>query len=221
MKVNNPHELVGKEVCDANGNMIGTMDKWWNSWNQDYPGYFFGIKTYDNCRDTFFRGTIKLIPIYSDYIKHTDDRVYLNKTTEELGRFWNKAIHCGTTTWPLDELVEKPVYDRTHSRVGTFCTWYETEGKHKHYGVFVDPYLCKYWNIPSDTVMPVPYEYITMVKDTVTLNKSLDELKNYWQQHQRQSPTQQNPYQQTQTPTQNPYQQTQTPTQHEYQPTQE
>jgi len=34
MKVNNPQELVGKEVVDANGNTIGTMDKCWNSWNQ-------------------------------------------------------------------------------------------------------------------------------------------------------------------------------------------
>ena len=69
MKINNPQEFIGKEVCDANGNTVGTVDKWWNSWNMEYPGYFFGIRTTENTKDTWFRGTTKLIPIYSDYIQ--------------------------------------------------------------------------------------------------------------------------------------------------------
>lgn len=40
MKINKPNELIGKEVHDLNGNTIGTIDKWWNSWNMEYPGYF-------------------------------------------------------------------------------------------------------------------------------------------------------------------------------------
>ena len=182
MKVNNPHELVGKEVVDVNGNTVGTIDKTWNSWNQDYPGYFFGIKTYDNTRDTWFRGTCKLIPIYSDYIKHTDDRVYLNKTTEELGRFWNKAVHFGTTTCPTDELVEKPVYDRNHSKVGTFYTWTESDGTYKNYGVLLDPYLCDTWKMPYNTLWPIPPNFLATVTDTILLDKTLDELKGFWDQ---------------------------------------
>ena len=53
MKINNPHELVEKTVVDTNGNDIGTIDKIWNSWNQDFPGWFFGIKPNENTRFTY------------------------------------------------------------------------------------------------------------------------------------------------------------------------
>jgi hypothetical protein len=79
MKVNNPNELVGKEVFDCNGNTIGTIDKYWNSWNTDHPGYFFGIKPTKNTRESWFRGTFKLIQIYSDYIKEWSQHVTLIK----------------------------------------------------------------------------------------------------------------------------------------------
>ena len=183
MKVDNPQELIGKEICDAKGMTIGTIDKWWYSWNQEYPGYFFAIKTNDNIRDTWFRGTAKLIPIYSDYIREVGERITLSKTTEELGRFWNKTVHFGPATWPMDDLIEKPVYDRNHSRVGTFYAWVETDGTFKNYGCFVDPYLCDIWKMPFNTMMPMSTEYITDVKDTVTLNKTLDELREHWKQH--------------------------------------
>ena len=183
MKVNNPQGLVGKEVVDANGNTIGTMDKWWNSWNQEYPGYFFGIRANDNTRDTWFRGTYKLIPICSDYVKQTDERVFLNKTMDELSRFWNKTIPCGTSTCPTDELVEKPVYDKHHSRVGTFYAWTESDGTFKNYGCFVDPYLCNIWKMPFNTLMPMPANFIHEVKDIITLDKTLAELKEYWHKH--------------------------------------
>ena len=185
MKVNNPHELVGKEVYDTNGTTIGTVDKYWNSWNTDYPGYFFGIRPTENTKDTWFRGTFKLIPIYSDYIRYADDRVTLNKTTEDLGRFWNKAVHFGTVTCPTDEVVEKPVYDKNNSRIGTFYPWVESDGTFKNWGVLLDPYLCETWNIPYNTLMPIPTNYITDVKDTITLDKTLDELKKYWKQHHK------------------------------------
>jgi hypothetical protein len=222
MKIEKPNELIGKQVCDAKGTTIGWVDKTWNSWNQESPGYFFGVKTNDQVRATHFGGTTKLIPIYSTYITDVGEKITLNKTIDELNSYWHKMVPCGTETCQTFDLFEKPVYDSQYSRVGTFCTWYETEGQTKHYGVFVDPYLCKFWNIPSDTVMPVPYEFITTVKDTVKLNKSLDELKNYWQQHQRTTPTQQTQqqeYNQTNTTPYQNYQQTGTQTpQQEYQP---
>lgn len=183
MKVNNAYELVGKEVYDCNGNTVGTIDKWWNSWNQEYPGYFFGIKPNENTRDTWFRGTTKLIPIYSDYIKDISQHITLNKTTEELGRFWNKTIPCGPKFYPTDELVDKPIYDKNHSRVGTLYGWVESDGQYKNYGCFVDPFLCETWKVPYNTMMPVPTNYITDVKDTIWLNKTLDELKEYWKQY--------------------------------------
>ena len=182
MKINNPRDLVGKEVYDTNGNTIGTIDKTWSSWNEEFPGHFFGIKTNENTRDTWFRGTNKLIPIYSDYIREYDEHITLNKTTEELCRFWSKTVHCGQTSWPLDVLLEKPVYDKNYSRVGTFYAWVESDGTFKNYGCFIDPYLCETWNMPYNTLMPLPTNYMTDAKDTIWLNKTLDEIKAYWQQ---------------------------------------
>ncbi len=183
MKVNNPHELVGKEVFDSNGNTIGTIDKYWNSWNTEYPGYFFGIRPTESVRDTWFRGTFKLIPIYSDYIKEWTGQVTLNKTMEELGKFWNKAVPCGTTTCPTDQLVDKPIYDKNYSRVGTFYGWVESDGTYKHYGCFVDPFICENWKVPFNTIMPMPTNFIEDVKETIHLDKTLDELREYWQKH--------------------------------------
>ncbi len=183
MNVNNPHELVGKEVFDTNGNTIGTIDKAWNSWNNEYPGHFFGIRPNENTRDTWFRGTAKLIPIYSDYIREISERVTLNKTIDELGRFWNKTVPCGHTTYPTDKLIDMPIYDKDYSRVGTFYTWVESDGTYKNYGVLVDPFICDTWKVPHNTLMPLPTNYITDVKDTICLDKTLDDLKKYWKQH--------------------------------------
>jgi hypothetical protein len=185
MNINNPHELIGKEVCDANGNTIGIVDKYWNSWNTEYPGYFFGIRSTENTKDTWFRGTEKLVPIYSDYIRDWTDKITINKTMDELGRFWNKTVPCGPTTCPTDDLMEKPIFDKNHSRVGTFFAWVETDGTFKNYGCFVDPYLCDTWNVPHNTLMPVPPDCFHYAKDTITLDKTLVELKEYWTQYKR------------------------------------
>jgi hypothetical protein len=105
---------------------------------------------------------------------------------DDLCHYWIKTVPCGTTTTcPTDELIEKPVFDKNHSRVGTFFSWMERGGTFQIYGCLVDPYLCKYWNIPYNTLMPVPTNYITYVKDTVSLDKTLDELKEYWKQHHK------------------------------------
>jgi hypothetical protein len=184
MKVHNPKELVGKEVCDQNGYSIGYIDKIWNSWNHDYPGWFFGIKPNENTRNTWFRGTYKLYPIYDDYIREVTEHVTLNKTMDELSRYWIKTVPCGTTgTCPTDQLVESPVYDKNYSRVGTFYCFVASDGPSQHYGVFLDPYLCETWNLPYNILMPVPTNYITDVKDTIRLDKTLDQLREYWKQH--------------------------------------
>jgi len=182
-KITNPHELVGKKVCDANGNTVGTIDKCWRSWNEDYPGWFFGIKLNDATRDTWFRGTNKLIPIYSDYIKEVTDHVVLNKTVEQLSRYWNRTAPLGERFHPIDELVDMPIYDKNNSRVGIFIGWVESEGMYKQYGCFVDPYLCDTWNLPPNTVMPLPPTYFDNARDAITLNKTLDELREYWQKN--------------------------------------
>jgi len=51
----------------------------------------------------------------------------------------------------MDDLIEKPVYDRNHSRVGIFYAWVESNGTFKNYGCFVDPYLCDNWKMPFNT----------------------------------------------------------------------
>ena len=151
----------------------------------EYPGYFFGIRPTENTRDTWFRGTTKLIPTYSDYIREYGEHVNLNKTTDELCRFWNKSIQCGTTTSTTDEMVDKTIYDKNYSRVGTIYGWVESDGTFKHYGCFVDPFLCEYWKMQYDTLMPVPPDFFYYVKDTIILDKTLEELKEYWKQYHK------------------------------------
>jgi len=185
MKISNPRELVGKEVVDQNGKPVGWIDKTWNGWDQEYPGWFFGIKPNENTRNTFFRGTYKLFPIYGDYIREVGKHVTLNKTMDELCHFWNKTVQCGPTTCPTDELIDKPVFDKNHSRVGIFYSFVASDGPSHQYGCLLDPYLCETWNIPYNTLMPVPTNYITDVNDTVSIDKTLDELKAYWKQHHK------------------------------------
>ena len=183
MKIQNPHDLVGKIVVDTQGNAVGQIDKTWKSWNDEYPGFFFGICPHQNTRNQYFRGTTKLVPIYSDYIQQVSEQVTINKTMDQLSQFWNKVIPCGTQTCPTDDLIERPVYDKNHSRVGTFHSWVESDGTFKNYGCFLDPYLCEIWNMPFNTLMPMPTDYIDYVTDTINLTKTLDELKTHWQQY--------------------------------------
>lgn len=185
MKIWNCNELIGKEVFDANGNAIGWVDKTWNSWNNDYPGYFFGIKMNDYTRNTYFRGGYKLIPVYNDYIRNVSNTVTLTKTIDDLCKYWNKTITCGPVVCPIEELIEMPVYDKYHSRVGTFTTWVESNGQINNLGVLLDPYICETWNLSHNTTFPIEPTHINFVKNTITLNQALNELKDYWQQRRR------------------------------------
>jgi sporulation protein YlmC with PRC-barrel domain len=181
MKIYNSNELIGKEVYDATGNAIGWVDKTWNSWNEDYPGYFFGIKMNDFARNTYFRGANKLFPVYNDYIRTVGNTVTLTKTMDDLCRYWNKTVPCGPTTCPVEELIEMTVYDKFHSRVGTFTTWVESNGQIHNFGVLLDPYICETWHLPYNTTFPVEPMHITTAKNTITLDQALAELKEYWQ----------------------------------------
>jgi len=183
MKIENPKNIVGKEVFDVNGKIIGKIDKMWNSWNQKHPGTFFGIKLNNFIRNSCFRGTQKLVPICSDVIKDVGDYITLDKTMDDLYHFWNKTVKCGPKTCPTDELLDMAVYDKSHSRIGIFYTAVDSNGPYKKYGILLDPYLCDLWKAPYDTLMPIPTKYICVVKDTITLNKTLEELKNYWKLH--------------------------------------
>lgn len=186
MKINNPKEIIGREVVDVSGVNIGRIDKFWNSWDFEFPGHFFGIRANENARDTFFRGTNKLIPIYSDYIQESGEVIKLNKTVEELCRHWNKTVPCGPRNHPIDDLIEKPVYDKDQSRVGTFFTWVESDGTYKTYGLILDPFLCESWQTPHNQLMPLPTNYITDVfKDTISIDKTVFELKEFWQKQHK------------------------------------
>ena len=125
-----------------------------------------------------------MIPIYNNFIEDVKgEHVTLNITLDDLYSSWNKTVKCGLITYPTDELLEKPVYERNHSRIGTFFVVVERDGPSNHNGILVDPYLCDIWKTPFNKLMPIPTDYITNVKDTIYLNKSLDELKRYCKQH--------------------------------------
>lgn len=181
MKIENPKALFCKEVHDMYGKVIGKIDKIWKSWNEDYPGYFFGVKINKNTRETYFRGTYKLIPIYSDYIREVMSKyVTLNKTIDDLSHLWNKTIQCSHSSYPLDQLFDMSVYDKNQSRIGTFCSFVEIDGMMMHFGLLLDPYLYESWKVPFNTTLPIETSFITYVKDTIKLDKTLDELKTYW-----------------------------------------
>jgi hypothetical protein len=183
MKINKPFELVKMKVFDKNGNSIGLVDKVWNSWNQSWPGCFFGLIPNENVRNKCFRGTYKLVPISSDHIGEVSDHITLSMSIDELYHFWNKTAQCGPLSCTIDKLLDKPVFDKNHSKIGIFFAMVEGDGSSKNYGLLIDPYLCDIWKVPYNTLMPIPTNYITNVKDTITLDKTLDDLKNYWKQH--------------------------------------
>ncbi|RLF40228.1 MAG: hypothetical protein DRN12_05855 [Thermoplasmata archaeon] len=183
MKISNPKDMIGKLVTDFNGVTIGVVDKIWKSWNEEYPGWFLGVRLNEEVRNTWFRGTTKLIPIYNDYIQDIAEHIMLNKTAEQLSRYLNKTVSCSDAAHPIDHLMDMPIYDRNHSRVGTFYGWVESDGIYKHYGCFVDPYLCDIWDIPYNIVMPLQPSMVHQVFDTITLNRTLEELREYWRQY--------------------------------------
>ncbi len=183
MKIDKPYELLHKEVYDKNGYAIGLIDKIWDSWNIDYPGFFFGIRTNQVIRKRCFRGTFKLVPILERHIDNLSGHVTLCKTIDELYRFWNKTINCGLKTCTTGDLLDKPVYDKNYSRVGIFFTSVESDGPSNHCGICVDPYLCDIWKTPPNRLMPIPTNYITDVQDVIIINKTIYELKKYWTEH--------------------------------------
>ena len=158
MKIGKIKNIVGKEVFDVNGITIGRIDKMWNSWNQKQLGPFFGIRPNEHARDTWFRGTYRLIPIYSNYIRDIGKYVILNKTMDELRCFWNKTVQCGSTTCPTDELLDKPVYDKNHSRIGTFFASVESNGLSKKYGVLRGGCPIQLAFLVNTTSKRTPYE---------------------------------------------------------------
>ena len=183
MKIEKPESIVGKEVFDANGKLFGFVDKMWNSWNKKHPGIFFGVVPNRFIKDACFRGTQKLIPIYSDLIRDVGDSITLNKTIDEIYHFWNMTVNCGLISCPSDELLDVAVYDKDYSRVGTFYTTVDGKKGYKKYGILLDPYLCDLWNAPHNTLMPIPVKYISSLNETIRLTKTLDELKQYWELH--------------------------------------
>ena len=186
MRINNPGNLVGKAVVDISGNTVGVIDKTYDSWSQDFPGHFFGVKLDPNTRIKYFRGTTKLIPIYSAYINEVGETVNLHMTIDTLCSFWNKTVLCGQSTCPTDEFMETPVFDKNNSRIGTIFSWVEQEGVYKNYGLLLDPYLCNQWKLPYNVVMPLDPNYLKDYKNqTIAIDKTLDQLREYWKHHQQ------------------------------------
>jgi sporulation protein YlmC with PRC-barrel domain len=184
MKTMKPDELIGKEVYDYQGNAIGVFDRYWGSWKSKDNEYFFGIRPYESIRDAWFRGTNKLIPISSSYIKDVSDTVTLKKAMTELSHEWRRTITVGAITWPSDDLMEKGIYDKNGSRVGVFFSWSYDQKSTTSYGCFIDPYLAEQWKYDYNTILPLKKDYFYYVTDSITLNASVIELKKYWDGYQ-------------------------------------
>lgn len=66
--------------------------------------------------------------------------------------------------------------------MNVFFAWVENDGALKDGGCMIDPFLTESLNLSDNTMMPMPTTYIFAVKDTIVLDKTLDELKQYWKQ---------------------------------------
>ncbi len=179
MQITRPEELIGKEVYDDQGSALGILDKYWKSWDRQQIEWFFGIRPYDNVRDAWFRGTTKLFPIHSSYIKDIGEVVTLKKGMDDLSHEWKKVVSFEHTSWPTDDLMERGIYDRCGSRVGVFFAWTEHNNNHS-YGCFIDPYLSEKWHYALNVILPIKTEYFYDVTDSITLNTTIDELKKFW-----------------------------------------
>ena len=180
MQITKPCELVGKEIYDNQGTLMGRVDKCWSSWNDRKPGWFFGIRTYENVRDTYFRGTEKLIPIESSYIKEVKDVIYLDTVVDELSQYWKDVVNINGYSWPIDWLMEQGIYDKKGSRIGSFFGWVKTKKNYQYYGCLIDPYLSEKENYGKQQLLPIKPAYLAYCSDSVRLNVTLDELKQYW-----------------------------------------
>lgn len=184
MNITKPNELIGKQVYDDQGSAVGILDKYWNSWKKQH-GYVFGIRPFENIRDTWFRGTTKLIPFSTEDIKDTIGSITLKKTLNDLSIEWRKAISIGHISYAQDNLMEKGIYDSQGSRVGSFYAWSEKDNTNNYYGCFIDSYLSETWQYPYGTILPLRLEYLNYATDTITLHKTLEELKTYWDNYQK------------------------------------
>lgn len=180
MKITKPIELIGKEIYDKQGKIIGQVDKYWSSWNKTNPGWFFGIRAYENVRDTWFRGTEKLIPIASSHIKEVGDVIYLDTVIDELSRYWKDVVNIKGYSWPLDWMMEKGIYDKAGSRIGTMVGWVKSKKAYEYYGCLIDPYLSEKEKYTTQSVFPIKPGFIDHFSDSVRLNVTFDELKQFW-----------------------------------------
>lgn len=182
MQISNPRDIIGKEVFDDQGAAVGTLDKYWRSWNKQDIGWFFGIRPYENVRDKWLRGTTKLFPINSSYIAKIGDTITLKKGMQDLSQEWKQMVCFKQTSWPTDYLMEMGVYDKCGSRVGNFLTWVKFNGKYE-YGCLIDPYLSEKWHYDYKLILPLKVEFLNYIRDSIRLTASLDDLKNYWDNH--------------------------------------
>ncbi len=179
MQIVKPDELIGKEVYDDQGTAVGVLDKYWTSWNQQEIGWFFGIRSYENVRDAWFRGTMKLFPIHSGYIKKIGETVTLKRRMDELSQEWKRVISFKQTSWPTDYLMERGIYDKEGSRVGIFFAWAKYNNTYQ-YGCFIDPYLLEKWHYAFNIILPLKVDYFYHIANSITLNTTIEDLKKVW-----------------------------------------
>ncbi len=170
-------DLIGREVYDPTGVLIGVVDKIWKIKD---GSECIGVRGYENIRDTWFRGTTKLIPITLDKIKDAGDSIIVKDRLEELSKKWRRVAPCGETNWPIDDLIERVICDKDNRRIGILLGWLEDKNGLKQYSCLLDPFICEEFDLPFDTLHPIPIKSLQLIRDTIKLNETLDNLINTW-----------------------------------------
>lgn len=180
MEIRKPEEIKGKTVYDKNNNKVGNIDETWHGW-KNFTG-FFTVTPDSATRENYFPESTKPLPIHNQHISNITENVTLNKTIDELSRFWNSEIRCGSTTCKPWDVMDKPVYDRNDTKLGTLDICVEESGKCSTFGLRPDPSITTDLDLgmPTMGLLPLEPSHVSNVTDTITLNKTRDELINYW-----------------------------------------
>jgi len=178
MEIRNPEEIKGKIVYDRNNNKLGTVEEAWHGW-KNFTG-FFTVRPDSTVRGDYFHGSDKPLPLHNNHISNITENITLNKTIEELSRFWNLEIRCGPRTCRPWDVMDKPVCDRNGTKLGVLCTCVEEAGRCSAFGMRPDPSITTELGISTTALLPVEPSYVSNVTDTITLNKTRDELIDYW-----------------------------------------
>jgi sporulation protein YlmC with PRC-barrel domain len=176
-----PEELMEKTVFDKNQLKLGVV----HGIEQPpsvKPNYVLKMGLYPEVIEEYGGRFSSIVPVPTNEISTLEDTIVLGKSIEELSGAWSNTTTIGNETYMLEELTEKPVFDRNYIKLGTIRE-FTRDPVTKSYNTFkveLDPIITEKYVKDVPSIVPVDIYNISWVKDTVILNKSVQELGRFW-----------------------------------------